>query len=809
MLNIGIKKCLPIILSAALMVLLVCPAQVFAEGEEPVTEPVSSQISEIGTSTEEANTTEAPPEIVVESEISEETTVSDGENDETPTKSLPMEKEVGAEDVDVLEVENNETQVEVLPVEENSEESEASGIADESLSSEEETILEDSSSEALSEPCLVIENTEIAESYVDKLQPDDESELTDLVSLLQDSNAVILDENSNPVPLTSDETIEILKDPDPWVCSAASSNPSSDPNCTGYSGAGALQQAINAANPGNFIYVEPGTYTEWNSSKKASIVIDKPLSLFGMDKDTTIIQGPSSGMDNGMSYGTLFLINSSNVLISGFTFSGASATETEKYGGTSYGIVAKPPSATSNLSNISILDSIFRFIGDSGVQFQSVENSTISGNEFERETRSVWYDPPGVTPGSMVNVTKGGSGPGLWSSSNNLVEDNSIHTAGVGIFVYGGDGNQIVGNTVTGLSTLGLSDEGIHIQSSTNVKIEENEVSDFLGGLASGYTRGKSGSGIVVYGGSSASIENNFIQNNSIGVFLPVRDGTASPDVILKDNVIAGNIADGLANVKYPISGSWKWWDNDGNPLYHGFTNGDLIDAMYNYWGCDDGPGSTGCDTIFGNVNFDPWLIDPDLDGVFESSDGSGGYADNCPNTANADQLDSDGDGIGNACDSTPSGSQPGGGGIGFVPAASFIIPVTGGELIALSGIAGTNLQTPSGAGVIFNDPMEGYSASLNMEESGTLPYGLPTGSSFVDGLTLNLTYDGNTMVTLEGEATLTTYFPIPVGMEGETFAILHWDIDSGSWVELPVTIIGGYVQTAVDFTGTFILVTL
>jgi len=660
MLNKGINKCLPILLSAALMVLLVCPAQVFAEGEEPVSEPASLQISESGTSTEEANTKEPPHETVVESDISEEATVLEGENDEILVEVLPVEEEFCEESV-------------------------PSGNANESLPSEEEIQLEDSSSEALAESGLVTDNTEFAESLVDKLQPDDETELTDVVSLLQDSNAVILDENGNPVPLASEETIEILKDPDPWVCSAASSNPSSDPNCTGYSGAGALQQAIDAADPGNFIYVEPGTYTEWNSSKRASIVIDKPLSLFGMDKYTTIIQGPSSGTDYGMSYGTLFLINSSDVLISGFTFSGASATETEKHGSTSYGIVAKPTSGTSILSNISVLDSIFRFIGDSGVQFQSVENSTISGNEFERETRSVWYDPPGVTPGSMVNVTKGGSGPGLWSSSNNLVEDNSIHTAGVGIFVYGGDGNQIVGNTVTGLSTLGLSDEGIHIQSSTNVKIEENEVSDFLGGLASGYTRGKSGSGIVVYGGSSATIENNFIQNNSIGVFLPVKDGTASPGVVLKDNIITGNIADGLANVKYPISGSWKWWDNDGNPLYHGFTAGDLIDAMYNYWGCDDGPGSTGCDTIFGNVNFDPWLIDPDLDGVFESSDGSGGYTDNCPTVYNPDQQDSDGDGQGDACDPTPFG-PPGQGG-GFGGGILGLLPVTGLEVTLIQTI--------------------------------------------------------------------------------------------------------------------------
>jgi hypothetical protein len=36
----------------------------------------------------------------------------------------------------------------------------------------------------------------------------------------------------------------------------------------------------------------------------------------------------------------------------------------------------------------------------------------------------------------------------------------------------------------------------------------------------------------------------------------------------------------------------------------------DSFDALSNYWGCAGGPGAGGCDTVSGNVLFDPWLTE-------------------------------------------------------------------------------------------------------------------------------------------------------------------------------------------------------
>ena len=48
------------------------------------------------------------------------------------------------------------------------------------------------------------------------------------------------------------------------------------------------------------------------------------------------------------------------------------------------------------------------------------------------------------------------------------------------------------------------------------------------------------------------------------------------------------------------------------NTLY-GLANDDTahqVDAENNYWGCTDGPGNPGCDSVYGDVDYDPWLTE-------------------------------------------------------------------------------------------------------------------------------------------------------------------------------------------------------
>jgi hypothetical protein len=160
------------------------------------------------------------------------------------------------------------------------------------------------------------------------------------------------------------------------------------------------------------------------------------------------------------------------------------------------------------------------------------------------------------------------------------------------------------------------------------------------------------------------------------------------------------------------------------------------------------------------------------------------------------------------------SGGGPGGPGDGgpFVPGwLQGVIPVTGGEFKALSCTGISMIQLPTREETIFNQPMCGYMASMELVTPDDLPGKLPVNWKYLDGFTVTLMFGNEVVVQLPTGASDTLVFPLSEDKVKEEFHILFWDLSLngglGDWVDL------GGVKEALKWvkthnqTGTFLLV--
>jgi len=372
----------------------------------------------------------------------------------------------------------------------------------------------------------------------------------------------------------------------------------------GYNAFAKIQDGVNAVAEGGTVHVYEGTYYE-------NLVVSKALTIQGADKETTILQAQPVG------YGDKAIeIKSSNVIISGFTISGYAPTETKPYY-TYWGIYAYG-SSTSHYTNIVVTDNIFTFLTQNGIQLGYVDGGLIANNIFKRETRLVWYDPPGPDPGSYINVTRGGSGPALWYCTNVIIDPNIIQTDGVGIFLYSSSNILIESNIISAPDTTNPSDVGIHIQSCTNIDIIGNTIQNFTAGPKQYYTWGTTGAGINVYVSKAVNIENNNLYSNTIGVLVQRLNLTTVPrEVNIHYNNFEGNTEFGVLNCY-----NWVGKDKTYTPTNESF----VVDARYNWWGHETGPYHGTSWTYMGSpygphyglgdnvsdyVLYDPWLRVP------------------------------------------------------------------------------------------------------------------------------------------------------------------------------------------------------
>jgi len=353
-----------------------------------------------------------------------------------------------------------------------------------------------------------------------------------------------------------------------------------------------IQEAINAANPGDTIFVKAGTYYE-------NLVVNKTLSFFGEDKNMTIID--AQGSANGIT------ITTDNVTINNFTIQNSK----DYY----------------------------------GIKLDNVKNCTITSNTITNTTWAV-----ALEGSSNSNIS---SNLVVWSnirvdnSLNNSISDN-ICLCG-GIYLYNSISNNVKSNKVLdGPIYLSLCHDhyivrnelahgrcSIKLYGSSNNYVKENLITD---------TKPAGGHGIEISGVSSNNV---ILQNEIVDSYYGIYLAGSSLTKPAQKNTIKRN---SIVNNTYSIHTSYSY----RNRIFHNnliksergyevdaYTSLDLWDGDYpsggNYWtdydGTDFNSGPCQNETGSDGIGDIPYLINANnvdhypLMGPFSSFNTSLGYS--------------------------------------------------------------------------------------------------------------------------------------------------------------------------------------
>ena len=285
-----------------------------------------------------------------------------------------------------------------------------------------------------------------------------------------------------------------------------------------------IQEALNAANPGDTVLVRSGVYVE-------NVLVNKSLSLIGENPATTIIDGGGIGnvvsiIANNVEIQNFNVKNSGGGWISGINIENCNGTliKNNEIANNRFGIYLKNSSRNiiygNNLTNNN--DCIFL---DKGCSNNTVSGNNITNNEHAVDVRD--YSNNNVI--SENNITNNRwNGIYLFNSSKNVISGNNITNNGDGVSLYGFSSNNSISENYMINNTLGIS-----LYDSSNNSITGNHITDNEWGIN--------------VGGSSNVISGNLMNRNKYNLDV---SGDVWSHLIDASNLVDGKPVHYLVNQK-------------------------------------------------------------------------------------------------------------------------------------------------------------------------------------------------------------------------------------------------------------------
>ncbi|HYA33643.1 MAG TPA: NosD domain-containing protein [Candidatus Bathyarchaeia archaeon] len=196
-----------------------------------------------------------------------------------------------------------------------------------------------------------------------------------------------------------------------------------------------IQQAVNAAKPGDSVLIGPGNYTE-------NVLVNKPLTLAAADQSAPpVVQAADSGKE-------VLLIQSDGVRIQGLRVTGGTSG------------VAIEQASNCTITNCIVNGNVF------GVYMIGATSNTVSNSNLNSNGFGIYLDGSArnTLSGNSGLNEKGGGGNATYSdaiylyySDSNSVTQNNLSANHVyGISLFHSSGNTISNNTISANDDIGV-----------------------------------------------------------------------------------------------------------------------------------------------------------------------------------------------------------------------------------------------------------------------------------------------------------------------------------------------------------------